>query len=655
MFLRPVIISSICFVFNIIFFISMRANKDYSILIFIATQACILLSVYISGKMLPKGGKNEDVSKIIDNLTDGNLFDAKSAEKSDVIGTKLKQFVGKMRHTMAEIYGVVRIADSMGILLQEDINNVSGGMNNISTAINEMAGGNSEVANSVLKASDKMTKNHQFIVDIKHQITGINENSKNTIGMVDRGNDALKTQSKKLYESIESIKQVSSVIGNLKNMASEIHSIADTISSISAQTNLLALNAAIEAARAGEAGKGFAVVAGEIRKLAEESNTSASKVRDLINKVNTEVDKSIEVINTNNEIILEQESYLKNTEEAFLDINNSMHTVGEDIKEILNRINELTSFSESISEEMENISAVCQESAASSEEISASMQENADSIGEITEKFSEFTKKIQVISKQLEHYKFIKIAHNEYTESYFRLEVLKEIIKRKYGIAVEGILVNNHEVWRSVAEGKADATIVPWMPNSDAYLEKQYGNRLENLGSNLKGCKMGMVVPSYVTIDSITEMKNYANKFNNKVYTLQRRTGVGQLAREVLKAYDLYDFNVEYNEEEIMLQALDKAIKNQEWIIITGWQPHYKFGVYDLKFLTDPKEIFGKEEYCTTLVRKGLKEEHTELYQVLKDFELDMDIVNKALSEIHKGINIKDAALKHVNLITRKL
>ena len=622
-------------------------------LIFILTQALIMLSIGSSYKMLLKAVRNDDVSKIIDDLIDGNLFNAEPAKKSDVIETKLKHFVDSMRHTISEIYGVARVADSTGILLHEDINNVSGGMSNVSTAIHEMASGNSEVANSAMKASDNMSKTHQFIIDIKSQIIGINENAKNTMDMVDVGNTALKVQSEKLYESIESIKQVSGVIGSLKNMASEINSIVDTISSISAQTNLLALNAAIEAARAGEAGRGFAVVAGEIRKLAEESNGSALKVRGLIDKVNGEVDKSIEVIDINNKTVIEQETYLQNTEKAFLDINNSMRVVGEDIKGIFAKINELTSFSENISQEMENISAVCQESAASSEEISASMQENADSVGGITEKFTEFTKKIQIISKQLEHYKFIKIAHNEYTESYFRLEVLKEIIRRKYGIAVEGILVSNQEVWRSVAEGKADATIVPWMPNSDAYLAKKYENRLESLGSNLKGCKMGMVVPSYVTINNITEMKNYASKFNNKIYTLQRRTGVGQLAREVLKAYDLHSFDIDYKDEEVMLQALDKAIKNKEWVVVTGWQPHYKFGVYDLKFLTDPKEIFGKEEYCTTLVRKGLREENAELYQVFKNFELDMNLVNKALSEIHKGTSVKDAALKCVDSVIR--
>ncbi len=70
----------------------------------------------------------------------------------------------------------------------------------------------------------------------------------------------------------------------------QITTLTEAILQITNQTNLLALNAAIEAARAGEAGRGFAVVSDEIRKLAEDSKTTATQIQKITNIVIHSVD-----------------------------------------------------------------------------------------------------------------------------------------------------------------------------------------------------------------------------------------------------------------------------------------------------------------------------------------------------------------------------
>ncbi|AET66121.1 ABC-type proline/glycine betaine transport system, periplasmic component [Desulfosporosinus orientis DSM 765] len=648
---RIIMLSLVCITLNVISFGLIRAYSEYSVQVFLGSQCLIILMIFLAG-MLFKSDKASLEAEILDNLINGNLTNDKKPMNASEMERKLLNYQSNIRKVIAEVYGVARIAGSTGIYLSRDLSNIAQAADNITSSINYVASGNSEVANSVVKASENMTKIYEFTLGIKKQIEQIEESSKTTIHMVDEGSNALEIQNKSLSETIESFQKVKSVISDLKNRASEINSIVDSISNISKQINLLALNAAIEAARAGEAGRGFTVVASEVKKLAAESDSAATQVRKLIEKVNAGVDRSVEVIHLNSDSINEQEANLKNTEKSFVNINHAMNIVVSEIDEIFNKVRELTDFAENVNSDIGSISAVCQETAASSEEISAAIQENANSMGNLTERFNELTKKIEDISDELENYQYIKIAYNEYLESNFQLEVLKELIKRKLGFAAEGILVNNQEIFRMVAEGKADFSVSAMLPSCQA-LEMEYQGQLENLGLNLEGCMLGLVVPSYVKINSIAELSGKGSKFKNKIYSLQRRTNLGRMAGEVLESYELTGFTIEYNEEKAMLEALHRAIKSKEWIVITGWQPHSMFGIYDLKYLQDPRKVFGEEDHCATLVRHGLKQENRELYEIVKDFKLNMPVVNHALREITvNGISLEEAAVRYLDANT---
>ncbi|KJS83884.1 MAG: hypothetical protein JL57_21925 [Desulfosporosinus sp. BICA1-9] len=78
-----------------------------------------------------------------------------------------------------------------------------------------------------------------------------------------------------------------------KENIGETDGIIQMIKRVADQTKLLGLNAAIEAARAGEQGRGFTVVAEEIRRLSEQSNTSAKQATGILK----EITLSIESIN----------------------------------------------------------------------------------------------------------------------------------------------------------------------------------------------------------------------------------------------------------------------------------------------------------------------------------------------------------------------
>ncbi|MCO7175184.1 glycine betaine ABC transporter substrate-binding protein [Sporolactobacillus kofuensis] len=63
------------------------------------------------------------------------------------------------------------------------------------------------------------------------------------------------------------------------------------------------------------------------------------------------------------------------------------------------------------------------------------------------------------------------------------------------------------QMWAGVAKGSDDAIVSAWLPTTHADYLKEFKNQVIDLGPNLKGTKLGLVVPSYVKINSISDLK----------------------------------------------------------------------------------------------------------------------------------------------------
>jgi glycine betaine/proline transport system substrate-binding protein len=57
-----------------------------------------------------------------------------------------------------------------------------------------------------------------------------------------------------------------------------------------------------------------------------------------------------------------------------------------------------------------------------------------------------------------------------------------------------------------------------------------------------------------------------------------------------------------------MVASLDKAIRDKEWIVVTGWKPHFKWSQNDLKYL---KGVYPKDA-CTIISRRGFEADQPE-------------------------------------------
>lgn len=172
-------------------------------------------------------------------------------------------------------------------------------------------------------------------VDLDADLHIVNERIQKLMEIIKQTTQGMQEVSRQSSHSQESIGNITNNLNALNDMINqtaqafeqfahrlvEIDTFVEQIKSITEQTNLLALNAAIEAARAGEHGRGFAVVADEVRKLAENTQKTASEISATTTLINQEMNEISEHIEKTNTITTQSNEMIIAFNDAFGEIN----------------------------------------------------------------------------------------------------------------------------------------------------------------------------------------------------------------------------------------------------------------------------------------------------------------------------------------------
>lgn len=164
--------------------------------------------------------------------------------------------------------------------------------NTIVEQANEIAKLSEENAASTYEINSEINHFTQVSSKLQGNIVRIEENSSQSVEMLNENRATISSISDLLMDLIEGVNQASGINNELDGSSKQISKFVDYIKDISRQTNLLALNASIEAARAGAAGKGFSVVAEEIKRLSDSTANFATEIEQIVNQVIVEVDRS---------------------------------------------------------------------------------------------------------------------------------------------------------------------------------------------------------------------------------------------------------------------------------------------------------------------------------------------------------------------------
>lgn len=275
----------------------------------------------------------------------------------------------------------------------------------VTMAIQEISRGVEVQANDVMS-----TRN--LVGDMKMKLDASSNESRKIFNEAEEVMKTAENSQNLIYDTIDKMAEIKvssektiDVINKLNEQSDKINRISDTIAAIADQTNLLALNAAIEAARAGEAGKGFAVVAEEIRKLANDSQTSANGINLLINEIQIEIHEANNFTQAESEAIEQGVIAIDNTGNAFSEILKLIAHTSESIELVVNKINETQSLGDSVNASVENISDVMERTSARTQEVSAATEEQTAVSEEIAAASEHLSKMATSLFEQVSQYR----------------------------------------------------------------------------------------------------------------------------------------------------------------------------------------------------------------------------------------------------------
>ena len=239
----------------------------------------------------------------------------------------------------------------------------------------------------------------------------------------------------------------------------------------------------------------------------------------------------------------------------------------------------------------------------------------------------------------------LKIGYvNGWDDSVAVTHVAGEILKTKLGYDVTLQPVEPAIMWQGIARGDLDATLSAWLPATHGEYYEKLKDKVTVLGTNYDGAKIGLIVPEYVEAKTIADLEKYAKDFDGKITGIDAGAGVMRRTEDAIKAYDLKSIKLMPSSGPAMTTALTRAEKAQKPIVVTGWIPHWMFAQWKLRFLEDPKNVFGEAEHVDTVANPGLEAKAPEAAAFLKKISWSAEEVGSVMLSIRDGVKPDEAA-----------
>lgn len=366
----------------------------------------MLISTYISRNI---SRPVKIVTNGLNEIAAGNLtIDLLHVKNKDEIGEMAAAF-NKMGTDVASMVRKINISTVQLAVQSEELSASSeeslATSEMVSLAAEKQLLGSEQQQQIILQSVSAMEELSLGVAEIGTSNEDMLHSAETVTTLVTKGSTVVNEVSQQMSTIQLTIKESSEIMNEMAKHSNEIQTVTALITAISEQTNLLALNAAIEAARAGEYGKGFAVVAEEVRRLAEQSKTSAAEIESMVTMIQQASKKAVKSITAGGERVDEGIAATEQSRVVFEEIQHAVGDVAAKVETVSAAIEEIQAMADEVKNGANEIQILSGEFASGASETSAATEEQLAVTEEISASAQSLAKLADDLQTEMKHFR----------------------------------------------------------------------------------------------------------------------------------------------------------------------------------------------------------------------------------------------------------
>lgn len=290
----------------------------------------------------------QQIAQLARKVASGNLSEgAQLQSEHDFLGHAFSEMISKLRHLVAKIRAGADQLVLQGMDAYSRAQEEAASVEKISLSVEETSSSMNEMAATIQDVNERMKQLSSFIGESSSSIEQLNSAIRQIVTHGEQLANASQDTSSSIQQISASMQQIAETAQHAKTLSDgsrqnaidgreavemmiksmtaieqmvtttaeailsvnkrteSISKILAVIKDMSDQTSLLSINASIIAKKSGERGREFNVIADRVRKLADQSNSSAKEIAHIIRDVQKESSHAVEVASLGREKVLE--------------------------------------------------------------------------------------------------------------------------------------------------------------------------------------------------------------------------------------------------------------------------------------------------------------------------------------------------------------